>query len=232
MPTNRSTASPVRHGRWRPAAARTVAAATLALGLPLAGWIMPAAAAPAVVFDYTITGGLLTPQDPACPNPLAGCTMDVTGIAVGTLSGALSVVAEWDFMAVMSLTPVSATEWSNRGLYHFTRRPSAPGDEPVSIDGLFTGVFDITTFTAAIDYEVVPGSGLLADLPGSGRSAVTIIPGPNGNSFNEQGRFEFGERTPVPLPATPALAALALLLAAVSGRRRPPPRGAARGAAA
>lgn len=123
MPTSRSTAPPVRHGRWRPAAARTVAAATLALGLPLAGWVMPAAAAPAVVFDYTITGG-----------PLAG-------------------------------------------------------------------------------------------VPGSGRSAVTIIPGPDGNTFNEQGRFEFGDRTPVPLPATPALAAVALLLAALAGRRRPTPRG-------
>lgn len=226
-----STAPPARHGHRRPAVARSVAAATLALILPLAGWA-PASAAPAVVFDYTITGGLVTPQDPACFNPFEGCAMDVTGVAVGTLSGAVSLAAEWDFQAVMELVPVSATEWSNRGSYSFMRRLETATDEPADLLGPFTGTFDINSFTATIDYGPVPGNGLLAGLQGSGRSAVTIIPGPNGNTFNEQGRFEFGEGASVPLPGTPALAAVALLLAATAQRRRPRSQGAPRGAAA
>jgi uncharacterized protein (TIGR03382 family) len=158
--------------------------------------------------------------------------MDVTGIAVGTLSGAVSLAAEWDFQAVFELVPVSATEWSNQGIYSFMRRLQTPTDEPADLLGLFTGTFDIDTFTATIDYEEVPGNGLLAGLLGLGRSVVTIIPGPDGNTFNEQGRFEFVDGNPVPLPGTPALAAVALLLAALSRRRRPSTRGAARGASA
>ena len=221
MHSNRSTPPPARHGRWRPIACGTVAA--LALGLPLAGWAPPAPAAPAVVFDYTISGGLVTPQDPACPNPLAGCAMEITGTAVGSLSGDLSLSSEWDFWAVMELTQVSDTLWTNgsqgaSGLFTFMRKRPTGFEEPADLLGHYVVQLDITTFTATIEYEVTSPTGLLAGHTGSGRSTVNITPGAAGGTFDEQGRFEFGETTPVPLPATSALALLGLLLAATSRR--------------
>lgn len=218
----RSTAPPERQGHWRPAVA--VAAATLALSLPLAGWL-PASAAPAVVFDYTITGGLVTPQDPdgLCVNPLAGCAMEITGTAAGSLSGDLSLSSEWDFWAVMQLTQVSDTQWTNgshgaSGLFTFMRKRPSGDEASADLLGQYVVLLDITTFTATIDYEVTSYTGLLAGYTGSGRSIVNITPGAAGGTFDEQGRFEFGQAAAVPLPATSALALLGLLMAATARR--------------
>lgn len=225
MQAHHTTLGAGRFSAWRHVPTRPLKVATAALALTAATWASPVLAAPTLVFDYTITGGLVTPQDPdgVCVNPLAGCAMEITGTAIGALSGDISLAAEWDFWAVMELTQISDTLWTNgsnggNGLYTFMRKRPTGFEEGADLLGHYVVVLDVTTFTATIDYEIISPTGLLAGHVGSGRSTVGITPGAAGGTFSEQGRFEFTQASTVPLPGTSALALLGLLMAASTRR--------------
>lgn len=158
--------------------------------------------ADAAVFSFDNTG--VTLPSAACPAPPAlplGCDITALGGAFVT-SG--DVFGPWNFASVFSIgAPLSATTFAMSGNFLFDDTSAANND----FFGTLSGIFDVTTFSTAIDYLITGGLGEFLNATGFGSGVVFITPQLDGPpTYRESGRMVIPEPGPLALLAAALLA--------------------------
>jgi hypothetical protein len=161
------------------------------------GLFHSAPACATIIFGFS-SEGIVFPANPACTDPLAGCQLTAQGTATATAGNISPLPGPWDFTATLALVaPLSPTTFRATGVFSFDDPSAADND----FSGLLEGIFDSTTFTNSMSYEVTAGSGLFAGRTGSGSSLIQVIQqGMNQPfAFVETGSFAIPEPTALAL---------------------------------
>jgi hypothetical protein len=178
----------------------------------VAAFALPAQSA--IVLSFS-TAGIVAPSNPAvCADPFAGCSLTAVGTSTATAGSPVPLPGPWAFTATFAIVaPLSATTFRTTGMFLFDDTSAANND----LSGSLEGVLDAVTFQNEMKYLVAGGSGLFANVSGSGNSVIQIVPqGPNQPfTFTESGQLA------VPEPGALALALVALAGAGACTRRRP-----------
>jgi hypothetical protein len=175
-----------------------------------AGTLFAHSAAAGTIIPFTGTGtvelGLPCPPPPALP---LDCPLTATGTYVDTTGTYGPWTYTFHFM-VLSANQPSPTQFLNAGTFTFDD-PSAANND---FFGSSTGVFDVSTFTATLNYVVNGGTGAFAGASGVGVGFSQIDAFDPRFAYVEIGQFV------IPAPGTLALLALGLMPLVVSGWRK------------
>jgi hypothetical protein len=171
-------------------------------GAAVAAACLAVAPVSAATFSFD-NAGVALPSVVCPPPPALPLNCDVTALgSAHVVTG--DVFGPWLFGSVFQIgAPLSPTTFAVTGTFGFDDASATNND----FFGTLAGIFDVLTFSTAMDYIVTGGFGSFLGATGWGSGLVMITPQPDGPpTYVERGRFS------IPEPGS-----LALVLGAVVG---------------